>query len=796
MGIQKIILAQCSKVLSAALLLMAIAGCGGGSATITSEITDGDNGTIPSPNELISALPEDDAFSQRDASSITSASAIASSSYPGRAASEAFDGNGATFWTGGVSTSTWTLEYVFPTPVRLQKTSVTFHSALYIPGSTTLSVSPDGTTWTNVGTAASPDNNPTFSFAEVSALRLRLTMTGRPSKGAPSVREVDWVQPLYNDGGYADSNQNSSVYFASKMFDANPATYWVGKSGLSSWNIYYCFSESRHIELVTVKYQSLYYVPASADLSYSVDGENWTAAGNLSPGNSSFGRIGDAALCVRIAMNGAPSRGMPAISEIYFDLQPGGASADNYGPNYHAAYALDGNTTTTWTGKTGQSTWSYYYSFPQRRSINSATIHWASYKTYPSSTTLSISDDGEHWLSAATFPNATDATVSITGAKAKYLKISMSGVPISGKPIIREIEFSSSSMAYLKTRMSICSTHACAITSTGSVKCWGNNYSGQLGDGTYVNSTTPVSVEGITDAVSVSVNNAHIGGAHSCALLSGGGIKCWGNNDFGQLGDGSTDSSPSPVYVSGITDAVSISSGTDSTCAISSGGEAKCWGANDITLEAILTPRLVPGVSDVVAISAGGWHTCVVTGGGEVKCWGSNMNGNLGDGSSSDYSLTPVTVAGIADAINVSSSWHTCALLKSGGVKCWGAGSEGQLGAGAYVNSSIPIAVAGISDAVEVINGDGSSCAILKSGNIKCWGYNGYGKLGNGNTSSQSSPVSVLGLDNAVAVGNGESYTCSLLSSGAAKCWGNNWAGNLGDGTNVSSMSPVTVLGF
>jgi len=296
--------------------------------------------------------------------------------------------------------------------------------------------------------------------------------------------------------------------------------------------------------------------------------------------------------------------------------------------------------------------------------------------------------------------------------------------------------------------------HACALLSTGAVKCWGYNISGQLGDGTSgTNRLTPVSVSTLGAGVTV----ISAGGSSTCALLSSGAVKCWGANGDGRLGDGSTTDSNIPVSVSGLN-------------------------------------------SGVIAISVGGSSTCALLSSGAVKCWGANGDGQLGDGSTTDSNI-PGSVSGLSSgvtAISVGGS-SACALLSTGAVKCWGLNSFGQLGDGSTTNRLTPVDVSGLSSGVTAISASYlHSCALLSTGAVKCWGANGDGRIGDGTTTGRLTPVSVSGLSSGVtAISVGLFSTCALLSTGAVKCWGDNTLGELGDGTSgTNRLTPVDVLGL
>jgi alpha-tubulin suppressor-like RCC1 family protein len=343
--------------------------------------------------------------------------------------------------------------------------------------------------------------------------------------------------------------------------------------------------------------------------------------------------------------------------------------------------------------------------------------------------------------------------------------------------------------------------HTCAVTAVGSVMCWGNNSYGRLGDGTTTYHVTPVDVDGLTSgAVSVSA-----GGAHTCVLTAKGQFKCWGNNYFGQLGDGITIDRHSPVDVVGLSSGlVSVSAGNSHTCAITAAGGVKCWGKNshgqlgDGTTIDQSTPVDVILSDRVVSISAGQWHTCAVTTEGGVKCWGNNQYGQLGDGTTIDQS-TPVDVILSDGVVSISAGhWHTCAVTTSGGVKCWGNNNHGQLGDGTTIDQSTPVDVDGLTGwGISVSAGSSHTCATTTAGEVKCWGYNAFGQLGDGTTTDRHSPVDVSNLSSElISLSAGVWYTCGVTTAGELKCWGHNAYGQLGDGTTTNRLNPVDVIGL
>ncbi|MBU1242590.1 DUF4215 domain-containing protein [Myxococcota bacterium] len=294
------------------------------------------------------------------------------------------------------------------------------------------------------------------------------------------------------------------------------------------------------------------------------------------------------------------------------------------------------------------------------------------------------------------------------------------------------------------------SNHTCAVMTDGTARCWGYNYVGYtLGDavGTVtVNVPNPVTVVGLTGAVDVTV-----GGFATCVLKSDATVACWGMNGYGQLGDGTTVNRQRPqTTVSGLTGVVQVDAGYNFFCARDSAGEIWCWGRNDFgqlgdgTTTDRTAPVQVPGISGALHLSCGENHACAVLADGTVNCWGKNDAGQLGNGTTTNSSV-PVSVPGLTGATAVTgANLHTCVRLTDGTARCWGANYSGHLGNGTTTASLIPVTVSGLAGVLQIANTFDVTCALVDGATVRCWGNNYYGQCGDGTTTNRTVPVRVL----------------------------------------------------
>jgi alpha-tubulin suppressor-like RCC1 family protein len=344
---------------------------------------------------------------------------------------------------------------------------------------------------------------------------------------------------------------------------------------------------------------------------------------------------------------------------------------------------------------------------------------------------------------------------------------------------------------------------ACGITNSNVAYCWGNDGAGQVGDsmpttgaaGPHDGRLKPVAVSGGLAFVELAA-----GDITTCGRTASGAAYCWGGNGFGfgALGDGSLPAHlttyPTPV-VGGLS-FTSLSAGAARTCGLVAGGAAYCWGKNDLgslgdgTTNHSAHPVAVAGGHGFTALTSLWENTCGLTASGEAYCWGQNGVGQLGDGTTTPRTGPVLVTGGLTFTTIAQGKDEVCGLIASGAAYCWG-----QLSSGG--RSSTPVAVpGGILFTSLVAGGDASTtvCGLTAAGAAYCWGSNGDGNIGDNSTTLRTAPVAVAGGLVFTSLAAGWNNTCGITTTGAAYCWGDNFNGAIGDGTTTSRLVPTLVL--
>lgn len=358
------------------------------------------------------------------------------------------------------------------------------------------------------------------------------------------------------------------------------------------------------------------------------------------------------------------------------------------------------------------------------------------------------------------------------------------------------------------TDISLGLNHSCALMLTGQMYCWGWNQYGQVGMGAsgetaYV--TSPQLVAGVTDVAAITA-----GANHTCALQRNGDVRCWGDNYSGQLGAstvmGAVGANPAATIVTGVDNVVAIAAGGAHTCALLQRGDVSCWGWNNVgqvgngaggAARDVVVPQPVVGHLGVSAVGVGANHICMVDNRGTVWCWGDNGFGQLGIGSQigSNTRTLPSEVDAAANTVAVTiGANHTCALLVTNDLNCWGRNTIGQLGnsfSGDLADSPVPYFVGNFVGVTAFAVGGDQSCAIV-AGQIYCWGDNQYGQIASepvGVGEFRTTPTPIDGVTTAIDVVVGAQHVCALLESRTVTCWGRNNQNQLGyAGTEISTV--------
>jgi alpha-tubulin suppressor-like RCC1 family protein len=349
------------------------------------------------------------------------------------------------------------------------------------------------------------------------------------------------------------------------------------------------------------------------------------------------------------------------------------------------------------------------------------------------------------------------------------------------------------------TAISVGRNHVCGVADGGAY-CWGER---GLGTPEYADVPAPIPVSGTEGFVRVSA-----GESYTCGVGLNGGASCWGHNGSGQLGNGASGppmSSPTPVAGSIVFTTVSTSAGTNwglsHTCGLTGSGAAYCWGGNDYgqlgngTTVASTTPAAVSGGRLFESISVGARFTCGIVRGDGAYCWGQGTDGQLGDdprdagncgtaGGQLACNLVPVRIAGSESFTSISAGdAHACAIDARGVAHCWGANLAGQLGTGSFLWRFAPTPVSTTLRFTAIAAGIDATCGLTVVGEAFCWGSNTLGQVGDGTTLTRSAPAKVMTALSFTSLSVGVQEACALTAGGAAHCWGSNHHGKLGKGS-------------
>ncbi|HEX4186627.1 MAG TPA: IPT/TIG domain-containing protein [Solirubrobacteraceae bacterium] len=423
----------------------------------------------------------------------------------------------------------------------------------------------------------------------------------------------------------------------------------------------------------------------------------------------------------------------------------------------------------------------------------------------PTSTTVEAGEPAVFEATATGFPaptvqwetstNGGGSWSAIEGATATKLTIEQTVLAENGREFRAAFTNTAGKATTNFARLTVATNHYTAVA-------WGSNLFRQLGDGTaQALSDVPVPVSTLRFVTSVAA-----GGYHSLALMADATVKAWGSNSFGQLGDGTTVTREVPVTVSGLNGVRAIAAGGHHSLALMADGSVMAWGDNESgqlgtgnTIESEV-PVPVKGLSGVRAIAAGGEHSLALMSNGTVMAWGDDESGQLGNGVVKPSSLVPIAVKGLTGVTAISAGGEfSLALTKAGTVEAWGSDESGQLGNVGFEESlsAVPVQVSGLSGVTAIAAGAQHALALGSGGTLMAWGEDTYGELGNGSFKArQDAAVAVSGLSGATTITAGGQDSAALLASGSVMAWGVDKSGTLGNGTTGSpSAVPVLVEG-
>ena len=297
-----------------------------------------------------------------------------------------------------------------------------------------------------------------------------------------------------------------------------------------------------------------------------------------------------------------------------------------------------------------------------------------------------------------------------------------------------------------------------ALKSDGTLWAWGGNFAGQLGDGTYINSVTPVQVSGLSSVKSLGGR-----GYHTLAVKTDGTVWAWGWNKYGELGH---DTSGSPCLY-----------GIPGTCSN--------------------VPLLVSGVNNPLMVTGGGFFNLALMPDHSLLGWGRNNHGELGDGTFTERPAPVPVNSVLANVEYVSAGWfHAVALTTDKKVWTWGNNTSGEIGTGSTSTTGVnlPVQVPGLANVKTVSAGDGFTAALKADGTVWTWGGNAFGQLGDGTFTDRPSPAQVAGLENVVYLAARDYHVIVIKADGSVWCWGSNENGECGDNTVTDRTRPVQTL--
>jgi alpha-tubulin suppressor-like RCC1 family protein len=341
-------------------------------------------------------------------------------------------------------------------------------------------------------------------------------------------------------------------------------------------------------------------------------------------------------------------------------------------------------------------------------------------------------------------------------------------------------------------------THACLRATDGTVRCWGDNRLGQLGDGTFDQRTSVATVKGVDDVDDLSAN-----ACYTCAKRADRTLWCWGCNDRGQLADRSGNKA-SPTKLLDSVAQLPVGALGDVAAVVTVDGTAITWGADSVgatcdgRIGDFLPIASAPSLNGALEISHGQFVTCARMASNELRCCGANNFGQLDDGTKAPNSLLPVNIS-VANVIQgTAGAGHACALVRDGTARCWGSNSNGALGDGTTTKvgefQRTPVIVKGLGEIVRIIAGFGSTCALTRGGTVFCWGLNQFGEVGDGTTTNRALPTMVPALTDVVQIAMGSQFTVARTRDGRVLCWGRSDLGQCGVVTKSQPVPKIVPL--